>query len=142
MLTQKLKAAAAKSHKIEAPAVRSKIAAAATDEDRADALEVLAGAVAKEFEDAINEYTRLRAKVKALTEKQDAAKEAITAIVEKSGHKTLWIGDYQATYVPGARREKLDPKLLLQAGVTVRQIEKATVVTTGKPYVTISEVKS
>ena len=137
MLMNKLAKSGKAIRKVEAPkpAAPSKIVAA---------IEADAGVVAAddEMEAALARYASLGDKMKVLEAKRDNLKVWITLAIEASGAKTLRGAKYQATYVAGARREKLEPKLLLQAGVTVAQIEKATVVTTGKPYVAVSEVRS
>ena len=106
----------------------------------ADGLDKQLVEAADAFESDLIRYVALGGKIKALEAKREILKTRIAEVVEGAGYKTLIAGEHQATYVDGATRTKLDPKLLVTQGVPVHIIEKATVVTKTKPYVTVTEV--
>ena len=106
------------------------------------ASEVLDPDTFDEFDGAVTRYRSLDGKIKALEAKKAAAKQIITEIIEATDHKTLLVDQYSVTRVAGARRESLDRKLLVEAGVTVEQLEKGTKVTTSAPYVQVKEIET
>src|SRR5687768_539290 len=109
-----------KFRKIEAPRpvptpVSSKPAPAGTPtnapEGSVDAYAIFDETGLDTFETALSRYASLGEKIKALEEKRDDLKAQITGIVAASGHKTIRGEEYQATYVAGASRSRLDAKL-------------------------------
>ncbi len=106
------------------------------------AAEVLDQETFDEFDGAVTRYRSLDGKIKALEAKKAEVKVIITEIIEDVEHKTLLLDEWAVTKVAGAIRESLDRKKLLEAGVTVEQLEKGTVRKQSAGYVQVREIEA
>lgn len=82
-------------------------------------------------------YEELKFQAKALDLAMEKHKAAIATIRESIGATTLDVDGFKVTYVSPVR-SVLEKKLLLDNGVTMAQIESATVTKPTKPYTKIS----
>ena len=101
-----------------------------------------------EYEDLVDVLPDLAAEYRGIVEsikELEARKKEIGADIEallSAVDARAFRGDnWVATRVEGAERETIKPELLLAEGVTMTQIEKATVVTQSAGYVQVRELK-
>ncbi len=82
-------------------------------------------------------YAELKSQADAIKLAMDKHKAKVATLREEIGETNLEVEGFKVSYVTPTRKE-LDKQLLLAQGVTIGQIENATVVKPVKPYVKIS----
>ncbi len=120
-------------------AVQAADAAEDESEGSAPVTEALDPEAADEFEAAAAQYSALGDKINALEAQRAKAREILVEHMNGCGYKSLLTDDLTVTAVPGAMRKTLVPKLLLEAGVTVEQLEKGTEIKQSAGYVKVTK---
>lgn len=82
-------------------------------------------------------YQELKQQYKAIEMAMDKHKDAIGALREQTGETSIALEGFKVTQVTQTR-STLDRKLLLEQGVTMGQIENATVTKPGRPYTKVT----
>jgi hypothetical protein len=88
-------------------------------------------------------YNELAAEVKQKQEEMAALKADMLRLLKLCGVDGVTVEDgTRVAFCTGRTTKKLDTAKLVQLGVTQQQIEKATTVSTGEPYVVVTPPKS
>ena len=86
---------------------------------------------------ALKTYAQLHAQIKALETAADKSKDTVQDLLIETGEQSLSLEGFKTTLVSPIKRT-LSKEKLVQQGVTMAQIEAATVTTSTKPYVKIT----
>jgi len=98
-----------------------------------------------EFATLGEEILELTDQIKALEEELEPKKVLARALMEDVNEDDSWsarANGWSASYVKPKPRKTLVPELLIQQGVKMSQIEKATKTTPSTPFVTFRRSKS
>jgi hypothetical protein len=87
------------------------------------------------------EYRKYHLQAKEGEEKKKELAPQIEGLLEAVGAKRIRGSSWQVTRVDGGYVESLDPKLLLEHGVSIETIAACTVKTPKKGYIQVTEVK-
>lgn len=82
-------------------------------------------------------FAELKSQYKALELAMNKHKDAIGRLREETGEQSIALEGFKVTQVTQTR-STLDKKLLLEQGVTMGQIENATVTKPGRPYTKVT----
>lgn len=85
----------------------------------------------------LHAYQELKQQYKALEFALDAHKATIERLREETGEQSIALEGFKVTQVTQIR-STLDKKLLLEQGVTMGQIENATITKSGRPYTKVT----
>jgi len=86
----------------------------------------------------LSAYLGLKTQLDAIKTAMDGHKVAIEALRAETGESSIELNGFKVTLVQPAGRATLDKKKLLEAGVTMSQLESGTVTKPVKPYTKVS----